>query len=54
MERKAEENYELEYLWDTHMGTGVSAPKSEQVLNSPWPFTKPCYSQKHGGSIGTS
>lgn len=35
MERKAEENYELEYLWDTHMGTGVSAPKSEQVLNSP-------------------
>lgn len=54
MGQKAEENYEWEYVWDTHMGTGVSALKSELVLNSPWPFIKLCYLQKQGGSIQTN
>lgn len=54
MGRKAEENDELEYMWNTHKGTGVSAPKSELVRKNPWPFIKSCYLQKHSGSIETS
>lgn len=35
MGQKAEENYEREYVWDIHMETGLSALKSELMLNSP-------------------